>query len=87
MFLTQEKYMDVEVAASVLAGSILTGLAFVVAVITIVVINNIIARFWKPVSIVRFTDASHPYQVESTVVTANNGNSVVSNSTVSSTSV
>jgi len=43
--------MDVDVAAEILAGSILTGLAFVVFVITVVVINNIIHKYWKPVSI------------------------------------
>jgi len=43
--------MDVDVAAEILAGSILTGLAFVVFVITVVVINNIIAKYWKPVKI------------------------------------
>jgi hypothetical protein len=43
--------MDVDVAAEILAGSILTGLAFVVFVITVVVINNIIAKYWKPVRI------------------------------------
>jgi hypothetical protein len=42
--------MDVDVAARVLAGSILTGMAFVVFVITVVVINNIIHKYWKPVS-------------------------------------
>jgi len=43
--------MDVDVAAEILAGSILTGLAFIVFVITVVVINNIIAKYWKPVKI------------------------------------
>ena len=41
--------MDVIVASHILAGSILTGLAFIVFVITAVVINNIIAKYWKPV--------------------------------------
>ena len=43
--------MDVENAANILAGSILTGLAFVTIVITVVVINNIIAKYWKPVKL------------------------------------
>ena len=43
--------MDIDNAAAILAGSILTGLAFVVAVIVIVVINNIIHKYWKPVRI------------------------------------
>jgi hypothetical protein len=43
--------MNVENAANILAGSILTGLAFVAMVITAVVINNIIAKYWKPVKL------------------------------------
>lgn len=43
--------MDVDSAAEILAGSILTGLAFVVFVITVVVINNIIHKYWKPVKL------------------------------------
>jgi hypothetical protein len=43
--------MDIENAANILAGSILTGLAVVVAVIVIVAVNNILHRYWKPVSI------------------------------------
>jgi hypothetical protein len=39
--------MDIDQAAVFLAGSILTGLGFVVVVITAVVINNIIHRYWK----------------------------------------
>lgn len=43
--------MDVDVASRILAGSILTGLSFVVFVITIVVINNIFSKYWKPVKL------------------------------------
>jgi hypothetical protein len=43
--------MDVDTAAEILAGSILTGLSFVVFVITAVVINNIIHKYWKPVKL------------------------------------
>ena len=39
--------MDIDQAAVFLAGSILTGLGFVVVVITAVVINNIIHKYWK----------------------------------------
>ena len=38
-------------AAVFLAGSILTALGFITVVIGLVVINNIIARFWKPIRI------------------------------------
>lgn len=41
--------MDVENAANMLAGSILTMLSLVIVVIGIVVINNIFHRYWKPV--------------------------------------
>ena len=41
--------MDMDTAATVLAGSILTGLAFIVFVVTAVVINNILHKYWKPV--------------------------------------
>ncbi|WP_353484128.1 hypothetical protein [Haliscomenobacter sp.] len=43
-------------AAVFLAGSVLTALGFVVVVIGLVVINNIIARYWRPIRI--FTEDS-----------------------------
>ena len=43
-------------AAVFLAGSILTALGFIVVVMGIVVINNIISRYWKPIRI--FTEDS-----------------------------
>jgi hypothetical protein len=43
--------MDMDQAAVFLGGSILTMLGFITVVIGIVAINNIIARFWKPVRI------------------------------------
>ena len=43
--------MDMEVAARVLAGSILTMLSFIVVVIGIIVTNNIIHKYWKPIRI------------------------------------
>ena len=39
--------MDIDQAAVFLAGSILTGLGFIIIVITAVVINNIIHKYWK----------------------------------------
>jgi len=53
--------MDVDVAARVLAGSILSGLAFIVVCITVVVINNIFSRYWKPIKWMRMLD--HPMYV------------------------
>jgi len=43
--------MDMEIAARVLAGSILTMLALVVVVVGIIVINNIMHHYWKPIRI------------------------------------
>jgi hypothetical protein len=43
--------MDMDQAAVFLGGSILTMLGFIVVIIGVVAINNIIARFWKPVRI------------------------------------
>ena len=43
--------MDMDQAAVWLAGSILIMLGFVVVTIGVVVINNIIAKYWKPVRI------------------------------------
>jgi len=43
--------MDMDQAAVWLGGSILTALGFVVLIIAVVVVNNIIHKFWKPVRI------------------------------------
>jgi hypothetical protein len=43
--------MDMDQAAVWLSGSILTALGFVVLVIAVVIVNNIIHKFWKPVRI------------------------------------
>ena len=48
--------MDMDNAATFLAGSVLTALGFIVVVIGLVVINNIIARHWRPIRI--FTEDS-----------------------------
>ena len=48
--------MDMDQSAVWLAGSILTMLGLVVVVTGIVIINNIIHKYWKPVKI--FTDDS-----------------------------
>ena len=40
--------MDMDQAAIFLAGSILTALGFVVILVAIVIANNIIHRWWKP---------------------------------------
>jgi len=43
--------MDVDVSAEILAGSILTMMAIIVFVVGVVVINNILYKYWKPVKI------------------------------------
>jgi hypothetical protein len=43
--------MDMDQAAVFLGGSILTMLGFIIVVAGVVVINNIIAKYWKPVRI------------------------------------
>jgi hypothetical protein len=52
--------MDMDQAAVFLAGSILTALGFLVVISAIVVVNNLLHKYWKPVSI--FTpDSFHPF--------------------------
>lgn len=43
--------MDMEIAARVLAGSILTMLSFIIVVIGVIIINNIVHKYWKPIRI------------------------------------
>jgi hypothetical protein len=43
--------MDMDQAAVFLAGSILTGLGFIVIVAAVVAINNLLHNYWKPVRI------------------------------------
>lgn len=41
--------MDITQASIFLAGSILTGLGFIMVGIVILVLNNLFSKFWKPV--------------------------------------
>ena len=50
--------MDIDQASVFLAGSILTGLGFIVVFITILVINNLLAKYWKPIQFLSRQD--HP---------------------------
>lgn len=45
-------------AAVFLAGSILTMIGFIVIIASVVVINNIIHKYWKPVQFFKWAD--HP---------------------------
>jgi len=52
--------MDVEKAASIFVGTILLGFTFITTAGVIVLINNIFARWWKPVHWISYTWAAHP---------------------------
>ena len=46
--------MDMNQAAVFLAGSILTTLGFIVVIAGVIVVNNILHKYWKPVKIWMF---------------------------------
>jgi hypothetical protein len=48
--------MDMDQAAVFLAGSILTMLGFIVVAAGIIAINNLLHKFWKPVTWMRMQD-------------------------------
>lgn len=57
--------MGIDAAATFLAGSVLAGLGFTVIVITILVINNLLSKYWKPLNwglmpSYRFVEDTHP---------------------------
>lgn len=45
-----ETLMDMDTAATFLAGSILFGLALIALSIAFIVINNLFSKYWKPVT-------------------------------------
>jgi len=51
--------MNMDQAATFLAGSILTGLGFIVVFAAVLVINNILHKYWKPVQLIKW-DAPPP---------------------------
>jgi hypothetical protein len=53
--------MSMDQAAMFLAGSIITGLGFIIVFIVIVIINNILHQYWKPIKWIRIMD--HPMYV------------------------
>jgi len=82
--------MDVDTASSVLAGSILTGLAIIVAIITVVIINNIVSKYWKPIKFIRFDDRPARFMTEEELRMALdeiNANVTVGNTTVTTSTV
>ena len=46
--------MDMDQAAVFLAGSILTMLGFIVVFAGIIVINNLLSKYWKPVQFFKY---------------------------------
>ena len=48
--------MDVSNASDILGGAILTGCALILVSVVIVVINNIFAKYWRPIKWLRFQD-------------------------------
>ena len=50
--------MTMDQAATWLAGSILTALGFIVVIGAVVVINNMLHKYWKPVQFFKW--AEHP---------------------------
>lgn len=46
--------MDMDQAAVFLAGSILTALGFLVIVAAVVLVNNLLHKYWKPVTIFKW---------------------------------
>jgi hypothetical protein len=56
--------MNLDQAAIFFTGSILTMLGFIVIVIGIVVINNILHKYWKPVKFLYYEAAPIPRFIE-----------------------
>ena len=71
--------MDMDVAAEVLAGSILTGLSLIIFVSTVVVINNIIHRYWKPIQMFKFLEYPPSVQEESKITQSNDTITTIKN--------
>jgi hypothetical protein len=46
--------MSIDQSAVFLASSILTVLGFIIVFIGVVVINNILSKYWKPVQFIKF---------------------------------
>ena len=53
--------MDMDQAAVFLAGSILTAMGFVILVAGIVAINNILHKYWKPVTFINWNYPPHRF--------------------------
>lgn len=65
--------MTIDVAAIFLASSILTMLAAIVWVIAILVINNLIHKYWKPMGIYKMIDPNSQLHLHSESKKTNKG--------------
>lgn len=57
--------MDMDQSAVFLAGSILTMLGFIVVVAGILAINNLLHKYWKPVTLLKWQDHYTPQRFAS----------------------
>jgi hypothetical protein len=70
--------MTMDQSAVFLAGSILTALGFVVVILAIVIVNNVLHKYWKPVRI--FTsDSWAPFNVHARYATEEELNRIAPN--------
>ena len=46
--------MDIVNASNILAGSILVGLSIIIVTAVAVAVNNIIHKYWKPITFIKF---------------------------------
>jgi uncharacterized membrane protein YphA (DoxX/SURF4 family) len=53
--------MTIDVAAIFLASSILTMLAAIVWVIAILVVNNLVHKYWKPINLYKIVDPENRF--------------------------
>jgi cytochrome b561 len=56
--------MDMDQAAAFLGGSILTMLGIIVLITGIVVINNLLHKFWKPVQFFKYDNVPTRFATE-----------------------
>jgi hypothetical protein len=56
LFLFKEEIMDIGQASTFLVGSLLVSIAVIVLCAMLIFLNNLFARFWKPVKMFKFVD-------------------------------
>ena len=56
--------MDMDVTAVFLAGSILTMIGFIIIVGGVTIINNILYKYWKPITLFKMTEFPNIQQPE-----------------------